>query len=146
MIFVKDIEGRYLHYNRQFGRAFDLGPTQAIGKTDFEIFPRETAEAFRAHDLKVIEARKPIQFEEIVTQNDGSHVSNVSKFPIHNAEGHIYAVGGIVTDITERRRLESEVLRISEHERRRIAQDLHDGLGQQLAGAWYLSDTLRKNL
>jgi two-component system, LuxR family, sensor kinase FixL len=36
---------------------------------------------------------------------------------------------GIVRDISEQRRLESEVLRTSEYERRRIGQDLHDGLG-----------------
>jgi signal transduction histidine kinase len=58
----------------------------------------------------------------------------------------MYASGGIVTDVTERRRLEEEIVRISEHEQERIAQDLHDGLGQQLAGTWFLSDTLRKAL
>src|SRR5690625_5729098 len=41
---------------------------------------------------------------------------------------------GIIRDITENRRLEQEVLRISEHERHRIGQDLHDGLGQMLTG------------
>ena len=39
---------------------------------------------------------------------------------------------GLVRDISERRRLEREVLRVAEAERRRIGQDLHDGLGQQL--------------
>jgi signal transduction histidine kinase len=70
----------------------------------------------------------------------------VTRFPLRDAAGAIYAVGGIATDITERRRLETEILQISEREQRRIAQDLHDGLGQQLAGVWCLSDVLRKNL
>jgi signal transduction histidine kinase len=70
----------------------------------------------------------------------------VTKFPLFDLEGKIYALGGIVTDITERKRLEAEVLQISEREQRRIAQDLHDGLGQQLAGLWCLSDVLRKDL
>ena len=39
---------------------------------------------------------------------------------------------GVIRDITERRVLEREVLRIAEAERRRIGQDLHDGLGQEL--------------
>jgi signal transduction histidine kinase len=55
-------------------------------------------------------------------------------------------VGGIVTDVTERRRLEAEVLRVSDREQLRISQDLHDGVGQQLAGIWCLSEVLRKLL
>ena len=146
MIFLKDTEGRYLVYNRRFAEAFHLSAAQAIGKTDYEIFPHVQAEAFRANDLKVLETGKPFQFLEVATHDDGRHSSLVSKYPIRDAQGKIYAVGGIVTDITERKRLEKEVLRISEREQERIAQDLHDGLGQQLAGTWFLSDTLRKNL
>ncbi len=51
-----------------------------------------------------------------------------------------------VRDITERVRLEQEILDISDRERRRIAQDLHDGLGQLLFGAGFLTNTLRKDL
>jgi PAS domain S-box-containing protein len=48
--------------------------------------------------------------------------------------------------IDMRRQLEEEILRISEHEQRRIGQDLHDDLGQQLAGAWMMSGVLERNL
>lgn len=51
-----------------------------------------------------------------------------------------------VRDITERVRLEQEILNISERERRRLAHDLHDGLGQLLVGASYLTNALRKDL
>jgi PAS domain S-box-containing protein len=146
MIFLKDAAGRYLHYNREFGRAFHLSQEDAIGKTDFELFPRAQAEVFQSHDRKVIVTGRPVQFEEVAMQDDGPHTSIVSKFPLYDGEGRIHAVAGIVTDITEHRRLEEEVLRISEHERMRIAQDMHDGLGQQLAGTWFLADSLRKNL
>src|SRR2546425_636725 len=53
---------------------------------------------------------------------------------------------GFVHDITERKRLEKEVLDISELERRRIGQDLHDGLCQQLAGIELMSQVLEQNL
>jgi PAS domain S-box-containing protein len=49
-------------------------------------------------------------------------------------------------DITERVHLERTILEISEREQRRIAQDLHDGLGQLLAGTAYLGNTLRQEL
>ena len=45
-----------------------------------------------------------------------------------------------------RRKLEEEILHISEREQQRIGQDLHDDLGQQLAGIWLLSDVLKSNL
>ncbi|MEX0929572.1 MAG: PAS domain S-box protein [Balneolales bacterium] len=53
---------------------------------------------------------------------------------------------GIVRDISGQRRLEQEILRISEHERQRIGQDLHDGLGQMLTGIGLISQNVSKNL
>lgn len=53
---------------------------------------------------------------------------------------------GIVRDISERRRLEKEILNVSEEERRRIGQDLHDGLGQMLTGIGLLSQDLTRQL
>jgi two-component system CheB/CheR fusion protein len=51
-----------------------------------------------------------------------------------------------VQDVTERRRLEREVLEISANERRRLGHDLHDGLGQFLAGIALKTKTLEENL
>ena len=51
-----------------------------------------------------------------------------------------------IRDISQRKRLERELLEIGERERRRLAQDLHDGLGQQLGGIAYLSNVLRERL
>ena len=53
---------------------------------------------------------------------------------------------GFVRDITERKRLEKEILEISEREQRRIGQDLHDGLCQHLAGIEMLSQVLAHKL
>ena len=53
---------------------------------------------------------------------------------------------GVVRDISERRRLEQEILSISEQERRRIGQDLHDGLGQMLTGTGLLHKNLADRL
>jgi signal transduction histidine kinase len=51
-----------------------------------------------------------------------------------------------IRDISQRKRLERELLEISERERRGLAQELHDGLGQQLGGIAYLSNVLREKL
>lgn len=51
-----------------------------------------------------------------------------------------------VRDISQRKRLERELIELSERERRVVAQELHDGLGQQLGGVAYLSNVLRERL
>jgi PAS domain S-box-containing protein len=52
----------------------------------------------------------------------------------------------LTEQIAARLRLEEELLNISEREQRRIGQDLHDDLGQQLAGAWMMADVLQRML
>ncbi|MBI3879635.1 MAG: PAS domain S-box protein [Verrucomicrobia bacterium] len=146
MIFLKDTQGRYLHFNRRFEEEFGLPLKRTVGKLDEEIFPADQAAAFRANDAVVARTRRPLVFDEVAMHDDGPHTSIVTKFPLFDADNRIYAVGGIVTDITHRRRLQSEILQISDREQRRIAQDLHDGLGQQLAGIACLSESLQKDL
>ena len=53
---------------------------------------------------------------------------------------------GLVRDITERKRLEREILEISDHEQRRIGSDLHDDLCQRLAGIRFSCDALKSSL
>ena len=53
---------------------------------------------------------------------------------------------GLVRDISDRRRMELEILRISDDERRRIGQDLHDGLGQMLTGLGLITQNLHKRM
>ncbi|MBE7495269.1 MAG: PAS domain S-box protein [Verrucomicrobiaceae bacterium] len=52
----------------------------------------------------------------------------------------------LTEQIAARLRLEEELLNISEREQRRIGQDLHDDLGQQLAGAWMMAEVLQRRL
>ena len=66
LIFIKDHEGRYLKVNRQFEDCYKLTADQILGKTDEELFPPEQASMFRINDLKVLQTRTPIQFEETV--------------------------------------------------------------------------------
>lgn len=110
LIFLKDQQGRYLYVNKEFTRAFRITGEEIKGKSDEEIFSAEQAAAFRASDRQVLRAGVPMEFEEGALQEDGPHTSIVQRFPLFNAGGEIYAIGGIVTDITERKRAEEELL------------------------------------
>lgn len=65
---------------------------------------------------------------------------------IRNPAGEPTHIQGIVTDITERRRLEHEVMGISRREQERLGQDLHDSLGQQLTGIGFLTGALGREM
>ena len=69
----------------------------------------------------------------------------VDAHPLWNEEKFQYS-SVFLRDITDRRELEREILQVSEREHRRIAQDLHDGLGQLLVGTAYLTSSLRDQL
>jgi len=74
-----------------------------------------------------------------------------SLFPMELSVGEVQLAGerfftGIVRDITDRKRLEKEVLEISDREQRRIGQDLHDDLCQHLAGIGLMSEVLEQKL
>lgn len=61
-------------------------------------------------------------------------------------DGHGVEVEGIARDVTERRRLEQEILEIAKRERIRIGHDLHDGVCQQQSGIVFLSEILADKL
>jgi len=112
VVYVKDRDGRYQFANRLFLELFELEQAAILGHTDAEIFPPETAANLRRNDTLVFERNAPIEIEEQVPQQDGTHTYLSLKFPLRNSRNEAYAVCGISTDITARKRTE-EVLRQS---------------------------------
>lgn len=107
-IYLKDLDGRYLYVNRQFETLFHVTRQSALGKTDVDIFGVEHAAVFRANDLKVLQAGKPLEWEEVAPHDDGPHDYVSLKFPLRDAAGKIYALCGISSDITEFKRVQQE--------------------------------------
>jgi diguanylate cyclase (GGDEF)-like protein/PAS domain S-box-containing protein len=113
LMFVKDPQGRYLYVNDAFTRSFGLEQSEVISHSDAEIFAPELAVQFATNDAEALAARSGIEFEEVARYSDGQlHTSIVHKFPILDPEGHVIALGGVATDITERKRLD-DALRLS---------------------------------
>ena len=117
IIYVKDLEGRHLLVNDLHSQVFELNLADVIGKSDLEIFPKDTASAFRKNDELVLKEKRAIQFEEIAPHEDGWHTYISIKFPLFDTEGQIYATAGISTDITERKRIEETLAKMEQRYR-----------------------------
>jgi signal transduction histidine kinase len=117
-------------------------PAEAVrGRDAFALVPPEVARQFHASDRAVLEAGRPLEFAETVPAPDGSprHV-HVYKFPFRDAAGSRY-IGGMAVDVTAQRQAEEKLraysrrlLEVQEQERRHLARELHDEVGQVLTG------------
>lgn len=110
VIYLKDLQGRFLTVNRRFEFLFALKRSEAVGKTDHDLFEKELADKFRAHDQKVLQAGVPLEFEEVAPSAGKPHTYISIKFPLFDSEGRPNAVAGISTDITERKQAEEALL------------------------------------
>lgn len=113
VIYVKDLDGKYLHINPEWTKIFHASERDIIGKTDYQIFPEEAARRFSENDERVIEEKKQIKEEETAEIDGRSHTFISIKFPLFDENGEMYATGGISTDITERKSMENALKSIA---------------------------------
>ncbi|MGZ8366907.1 MAG: PAS domain-containing sensor histidine kinase [Nitrospira sp.] len=150
---IKDAQGRYLYVNRLFEESL-LKRLDWKEKTARELWSEEIAVQYELNDWKVRETRVPLHTVEPFVQDGEFRHALVSKFPIVDHKGAPVLLGGVAVDITERKQAEealhrnqlelhqqqvqleeltSKLLAAQEHERQRIARDLHDDVSQRLA-------------
>lgn len=110
VIYVKDLGGRYLLINRRFEELFHVTRAWMVGRTDYDIFPRDRADAFRSFDRQVLATGTALESEELAPQDDGLHTYLSTKAPLLDQEGHLNGICGVSADITERKRAEQEHL------------------------------------
>ncbi len=123
LIWLKDIDGKYLKCNKRFEDFFGATESEIIGKTDYDFVDKEKADSFRAHDKNAIRSEKPtINTEQIGFANDGhEEFLETIKTPL-TINNKIVGVLGIGRDITERKIAEEELL--VNHQRYKDAQAL----------------------
>ena len=148
-IITIDVYGTIQSFNPAAERIFGYEAGEVLGKNVDVLMPQPYKEE---HDEYLRSYRETgrrkiigIGREVVGRRKDGS------TFPLDLAVSEVRLgdrrlFTGVVRDITERRQLGQEILQISEQERRRIGQDLHDGLGQMLTGLGLISRNLARKL
>jgi PAS domain S-box-containing protein len=149
VIYMRNIEGRYMLVNAEYERLFNLHRDDIIGRTDHDIFPTHLADEFRANDLQAIAGGRPIQVEETAPGPDGLHTYVTVKFPLRDEHDRPYAVCGISTDITDRKRAEDEVAVLNAQLEQRVLErtaELEASTAELSAFAYSVSHDLRAPL
>lgn len=150
-VFWKDRESKYLGANRVSRQAMGLStPKSVVGLTDYDVpnFSREQSDFFIRVDREVMAADRPqYRIEETMSLPDGSTIwLETNKLPMHDAYGNVSGILGTWEDITARKRASEELqasrerlanlsrklIDAQESERRQVARDLHDEIGQVL--------------
>jgi PAS domain S-box-containing protein len=109
-IYIKDRNYRYVHANRAVLELFGCSAEALPGSEDWQFFPPETVARLRAVDERVLLRGEATQEEIDVQPQDGQRrVYWEIKHPIYDADGHIWGLCGVSTDITERKLMEEEL-------------------------------------
>lgn len=173
IIFIMDLQCRYLLVNRTFEEELGLTMADVQGNTPDLLFAPALAEQYLSNARAVIESLQPRTFEETVDSSDGGCTRLSTLFPLLDAAGRCTAVCCISLDITERKQVQaarqaeaalreshrelqrraeqlghltSELTLAEQRERERLAKVVHDHLQQLLVGVAFGIDRIGRCL
>ncbi len=109
---LKTPDGRYALANPNLQRIHRCSEEQIVGKTDFDLYPEDTARQFRANDQRVLDTGKMHSIEEIVPVNGEPRSYMTHVFPVRDDLGAIEYICRISLDITERKAAEQSLAEV----------------------------------
>ncbi len=110
---LKDMDGRFMVVNRLAERFFGHPREYLVGRRVDDVMPPEQAEALLCTDRLVTEFARPQRYEQSWGEGADCRWYEIVKFPLLDTRGRMVALGGVATEVTERKRQE-QTLRASE--------------------------------
>jgi PAS domain S-box-containing protein len=107
---LKDLDNRYLMANPAIARPFGRAPEELIGRTPIDILPADVAATIRAEDKAVLAADEAKVFENHFPNLRQESWSRAVTFPVRDTDGRTVALGTVVVDTTEQKRIEAALI------------------------------------
>lgn len=110
MVWLKDINGKFLSVNEEFAKACDCKIDEIVGKTDYDFWSKELADGYVKDDMDVMQKRETKSLEELIQGPIGPRWHETYKTPIYNDKREVVGTTGFARDITERKEAQAELL------------------------------------
>ncbi|HLO61345.1 MAG TPA: ATP-binding protein [Azonexus sp.] len=125
-IFAKDLEGRYLIFNKAASQFTGKPAEEVLGRDDYAIFPPEQAEKLLATNRRLIADNVVENLYEHMDTVNGRTVFYSTKGPLHDSSGQVIGTFGVSRDVTERMLIENELKRHRQHLEGLVAERTRD--------------------
>ena len=148
-IVVLDPRGKFVHANATFFSAMGYTEEDVMGRTPWEIGLMSADEAVRSRErfARLLRGEDNPPTDTRLRAKDGKwRVVELRSTSTRTADGQADRIIITGTDMTERNRLQQEIMRVVEQEHARIGHDLHDGVGQTMTGIVTMMEALENDL
>ncbi len=137
LVWLKDLDGRYLHVNSRYVELLCGSEELVLGKTDRELAPRVAVDGPRAHGREPID--EPLQLEYTIGPFDGRPGFAVLRFAVRDRAGDPIGVCGVAAPLPQAQLSRTECLRLMQLER--FARLDHDAARRELLEEWGMVHT-----
>ena len=146
-IVISEITGRILEFNHAFETLTGYTAAEIRELTFYQLTPPEFRDLNQRVITTISQTGEAARFEKEYFRKDGTRVPvALTLWPMRDSAGQWTQLAAIISDVTEQHRLQRGILEVSELERRRIGQDLHDSLCQMLTATTFAMGALEERL